>query len=71
MKIPVEIVKCDYCGKINILIDDYGECTNRCPGMFTIIKEKHFVEIPENVVEEILREKKISYELNNKSSENT
>ena len=56
MKLPVEIVKCDYCGRLNILVDGYGKCRGNCPEMFTTIVEKHFVELPENIIIEIVNE---------------
>jgi len=62
MKIPVTIEKCDYCGALNVLINDYGECRNRCPGMFSTVVEKHFIDIPEEIVEEILQSKPTSCE---------
>ena len=54
IRIAVSIEKCNYCGKLNVLINDYGECTNRCPGMFTNIKPKHFVDIDQVTFDNLL-----------------
>lgn len=50
-KITIEIdyAQCKYCGLVTFLVNDYGECSNGCPGNFHILFTKE-ITIPKECV---------------------
>jgi len=48
--VKVTVCKCRYCGSQSVLINDYGDCPNHCPGYF-----RDFKDFMCEVTEEILK----------------
>lgn len=64
IKIPVSIEKCNYCGSLFVLQDDFGTCRKGCPGYCSTVVDSYEIKMSERLAAAIV--KHIKEKLSNK-----